>query len=269
MIDHIIAIIKQARRRGEALSAADAIAATQHALLLARLRGRREPVLDDIHDALITCCCKGNPRIDAAHLLEAIDEVNIGTRLGRVTDRLGRLPIVNDFYEQLERLDLEEVAAREVVKAYALDKRQAADAARSAFLHRLVFLGVEIGTVQREIAPMGQSVFKEHWRLKWSPKIEAALIEKNLHGDTIEAAATTLRRKISPRPASRPGSGAATGPGNRHGPPPACCAGGAIMRPGHRHRRAFPLPGRCADSTCCCWSGTRLFGAWAGISWQT
>ena len=71
-------------------------------IMLARLRGRPLPVLDDIHDALITCCCKGDPRTDAAHLLEAIDEVDIGTKLGRVTDRVGRLPIVNDFYEQLD-----------------------------------------------------------------------------------------------------------------------------------------------------------------------
>ncbi len=208
VIDHVIDIVKQARRRGEPLSAADTIAATQHALLLARLRGRREPVLDDIHDALITCCCKGNPRSDAAQLLEAMDEVNIGTRLGRVTDRLGRLPIVNDFYEQLERLELEEVAAREGVKAYALDKRQPADASRSAFLHRLIFLGVEIGTLQRETAPFSQSVFKEHWRLKWSPKIEAALIERNLHGDTIEAAATTLLRENLAAPGVEAGTAA-------------------------------------------------------------
>lgn len=192
LVDYVIDVIKEARRHGEGLSPADAIGATQHALMLARLRGRREPLLDDIIDALITCCSKGNPQTEATHLMEAIDEVNIGTRLGRVTDRIGRLPIVNDFYEQLERLALEEVVAREKICTYTLDKRQTADAERSAFLHRLVFLGLEIGSVQREAAPFGQSIFKEHWRLKWSPKLEATLIERNLHGDTIETAATTL-----------------------------------------------------------------------------
>ena len=59
-------------------------------------------------------------------------------------------------------------------------------------MHRLVFLGLEIGAAEREAAPFGQSIFKEHWRLKWSPKLEATLIERNLHGDTIETAATTL-----------------------------------------------------------------------------
>jgi hypothetical protein len=160
--------------------------------MVAGFRARRAPVLDDILDALITCCCKGNPQTEAVHLREAIDEINIGTRLGRVTERIGRLPIVNDFYERLERLDLEEVVAREKVCNYALDKRQPQDLARSAFLHRLVFLGLEIGTVARDASPFGHSIFKEQWRLKWSPKLEATLIERNLHGDTVETAATTL-----------------------------------------------------------------------------
>lgn len=192
VIDYVIDVIKEARHRGERLSPADAIGATQHALMLARLRGRHDPLLDDILDALVTCCCKGNPKTEATHLFEAIDEVNIGTRLGRVTDRIGRLPVLNDFYEQLDRLQLDEVVAREKVVNYTLDKRQPLDSTRSAFLHRLIFLGVEIGSVQHEAAPFGQSIFKEQWRLKWSPKLEAALIERNLHGDTVEAAATTL-----------------------------------------------------------------------------
>lgn len=192
LISYVIDVIQESRKRGEPLSAADAIGTTQHALMLASLRGRREPLLDDILDALITCCCKGNPQTEATNLLAAIDEVNIGTRLGRVTDRIGRLPILSDFYEQLDRLELDEVVAREKVCNFTFDKRQPRDAERSAYLHRLVFLGMEIGSVEREAAPFGQSIFKEHWRLKWSPRLEATLIERNLHGDTIENAATTL-----------------------------------------------------------------------------
>jgi hypothetical protein len=195
VIDHVIDVLKHARKRGEPLSSADAIGVTQAAMMLSRLRGRAEPVLDDLHDALITCCCKGNPKSDATHLLEAMDEVNIGTRLGRVTERVGRLPIINDFYEQLEKLELDEIASREKLYSYALDKREPRDASRSALLHRLVFLGVEIGQVQREASAFGQSIFKEHWKLRWNPKIEAQLMERSLHGDTVETAAATVLRE--------------------------------------------------------------------------
>lgn len=195
VIEHVVNVIAEARSQGEPLSPADAIGATQAATLLARLRGRHEPVLDDIHDAILTCCCKGNPRTDAGPLLLAMDEVSIGTRLGKVTERIGRLPVVKDFYEQMERLGLGEVIEQERLRTYTLDKRQPLDHARSAFLHRLIFLETEIGQVQREAAPFGQSIFKEQWRLRWSPKVEAALIEHNLLGDTIEAAAATRLRE--------------------------------------------------------------------------
>lgn len=191
-VEYVVEVIKHARKLGEPLSPADAIGAAQHALMLANLRGRRAPVLDDILDALITCCCKGNPKTDATHLLEAIDEVNIGTRLGKVTDRIGRLPIVSDFYDQLDRLELGAIAAREKLHTFTLDKRQPIDAQRSAFFHRLIFLGVQIGNVSREAAASGQSIFKEQWRVKWTPQIEPSLIERSLHGDTVEAAATTV-----------------------------------------------------------------------------
>jgi hypothetical protein len=49
--------------------------------------------------------------------------------------------------------------------------------------------------VQREASPFGQSIFKEHWKLKWSPRIEASLIERSLHGDTVETAAATVLRE--------------------------------------------------------------------------
>lgn len=189
--EYIVSVLKKGRRRGEVFSSADAIAASQHARMLAALRGRPTPVLDDLHDALVTCCCKGNPAEDAVHLLRAIDEVDIGTKIGRVTSALGRLPIVNDFYAALAALDLEQVVERERRIALNLDRREPLDSRRSVFLHRLRFL--EIPLVELTAAPAADFttglVFREKWTLRWGPKVEPALIEQNLYGDTLEAAA--------------------------------------------------------------------------------
>jgi hypothetical protein len=57
---HAVAILKRARREGESVSSADAISVAQHARMLAALRRPPAPILDDIHDAVITCCCKGS-----------------------------------------------------------------------------------------------------------------------------------------------------------------------------------------------------------------
>ena len=88
---------------------ADAISVTHHAGMLARLRGRAFPTLDDIHDALVTCCCKGNPKEEGQKLQGAMDAAGIGNAIGKVTSKLGRLPIVNDFHTQLSDLELGEV----------------------------------------------------------------------------------------------------------------------------------------------------------------
>jgi hypothetical protein len=187
---HVTAVLAQARKEGEPLSSADAIAACQHAEMLARLRGRPAPVLDDIHHALVTCCCKGAPDSEGVHLLKAIDHADIGNKIGRVTDALGRLPIVNDFYAQLDELDLGDLLGKEKRLALLLDKRQRLDERRSVFLHRLRFLAIEIGGMTD--APSGDltagTIFREKWALRWGPQVEPALIEQNLYGDTVEAA---------------------------------------------------------------------------------
>lgn len=193
-MEYVVAVLKQARREGEPLSSADAIAVSQHARMLGRLRGRPTPILDDIHDALITCCCKGKPEDDGVHLLKAIDAVDIGTKVGKVTSALGRLPIVNDFHNQMADLDLGELLEKEKMLELKLDKRLEKDARRSVFFHRLHFLQVPLG--EQLDASTGEVVtgtlFREKWVLRWSPQVEPALIEQNLYGDTVEAA--TLSR---------------------------------------------------------------------------
>jgi hypothetical protein len=189
-IRHIVDVLGRARKRGALVSSADAIAVTQTADLLAQLRGRPAPVLDDIRDALVTCCVKGDPAREGEHLLRAMGTADVGSRVGRVTPALGRLPILNDFYAQLDDLGLDELAGKEGRLVLDLDTREPRDAARAELLRRLSFLGVPIGGRDQpgELAVAGR-LFRERWKLRWDPGIEPALIELALAGDTIAAAA--------------------------------------------------------------------------------
>jgi hypothetical protein len=190
MVDHVVAVLHKGRKSGEALSAADAISIAQHARMLASLRGRKLPALDDIRDAVITCCCKGDPRETGRGLQLAMDEVETGTAVGRVTPALGKLPLVYDFYRLIDELDLGEVMAKDKRKKYTLDLRVAADDRRSIFFHRLGQLGVPMA--RRVDETTTQLMFRETWTVEWSPKTDVALIEKNLYGDTVEAAAAAV-----------------------------------------------------------------------------
>lgn len=196
LAEYVVTVLKQARKEGQAVSSADAISITQHARMLAGLRGRSSPVLDDIQDAIMTCCCKGDPAEEGVKLRRAIDDINIGTKIGKVTSKLGRLPIVTDFYHQLSTLELGELLDKEKRLNLEVDKRQPLDERRSVFLHRLTFLDVPLATRRDDSRPDVASglLFREYWALKWSPKVEPALVEQNLYGDTLEAAVLSKLR---------------------------------------------------------------------------
>lgn len=187
---YIVSVLQAARKLGDPLSAADAISVAQHARMLAALRGRGEAILDDLHDALFTCCCKGKPEEQGQRLQKAIDRVDIGTRVGTVAAGVPKLPIVADFYTQLESLGCSELAQSEQRERHNLDKRQPESLARSAFFHRLQFIKVPFCQLDGKPESDFESglIFRERWLTKWSPEVEAKLIEQNLLGDTIEAA---------------------------------------------------------------------------------
>ncbi len=193
---HVVTTLKLARREGQAVSSADAISVCQHASMLAALRGRGGPILDDIHDAIMTCCCKGDPIQEGFLLRRAIDQADIGTKIGSVTDKLGRLPLLNDFYGCLDSLDLEEVVGQEKQVKVSLDTRDELDQERSAFFQRLRFMKVPVC----ELLGAGNefssgTIFKEVWRLKWSPQVDASLVERNLYGDQVESASLAMLRE--------------------------------------------------------------------------
>lgn len=194
-LEHTVAVLRQMRKGGDPLSTADAISVTHHAGMLARLRGRTHPTLDDIDDALVTCCCKGNPAEEGRKLREAMDAAGVGTALGKVTAKLGRLPILGDFHSQLSDLDLGGVMGKEKRLTLKLDKRTPIDARRSAFLHRLTYLKVPFAAATAEGGDFSGTLFREEWQLKWEPKTEPALIEQNLYGDTVESAALNRLRE--------------------------------------------------------------------------
>ncbi len=191
MIEHVVDALRRGRKAEESVSSADAIAIADHARMLAKLRGRAAPLLDDIRDAIVTCCCKGRPDEEGVHLARAMRESEIGSAIGRVTPDIGQLPLLHDFYAKLEEHELAAALDKEKRLDVVLDLRDAPQAARSAFLHRLSFLKVPFATL-RDRGAKGATMFRETWRIAWSPSVEPELMEKNLYGDTVEAAAMAL-----------------------------------------------------------------------------
>jgi hypothetical protein len=187
MVDHVVAVLARARRDGELLSSADAISVTQHAQMLASLRGRKSPSLDDVRDGLVSCCSKGSMAQEGRFLGLAMDAIEIGSAVGRVTPALGRLPLVHDFYRLVDEHGLGETMEKDARIKLTLDLRKEDDRHKSVFFHRLV--QIEVPYAELVSADQANTLFREIWRVAWSPQTDGELAEKNILGESVESAA--------------------------------------------------------------------------------
>jgi len=195
LYQHIQYLIQFARKKGEPLSAADALACSQHALMLCQLRNRTQPILDDMLDAIISCCCKGDPDHEGRALLLALQAALIGSKRGGVSTKVGQLPLVKDFNEQLEIHQVQRDS--EYRFRVKLDKRKQTDQQASAFFHRLSFLKIPFAEFRDSDHDHGM-IFKEQWSCQYDIGVEERLIELSAFGDTLQSVAVNqLERALS------------------------------------------------------------------------
>ena len=105
--------------------------------------------------------------------------------LGEVPEDTPSLPLQQDLQRAQKRLRLAPEATERVLD---LDLRKPGDLERSHLLHRLKLLGIPWGTLERS---KGKGTFHEVWRLRWQPELSLAVIEAQVWGNTIPAAATS------------------------------------------------------------------------------
>ncbi|MFW9995907.1 MAG: DUF5682 family protein [Candidatus Odinarchaeota archaeon] len=187
-LDIISKSISAVRDKGEVLSTADTIAAYQSAILLAKIRKRKQPNLDDIRDALITVCVKGDRDIEGNNILHALDRYMVGSKIGKVTEKLGMFPLSIEFYSQLDLYELPR-SQKKVTLDIQLNNNLPKDLDLSAFLNKTAFLDLTYARVkQTQNLTQITNVFVEKWVINWNPGVDARLLELNLVGSTIEAA---------------------------------------------------------------------------------
>ncbi|MCA9162144.1 MAG: hypothetical protein KDA62_04165 [Planctomycetales bacterium] len=162
-------------------SSASVIEAVRLADALAALRDLRSPGLHELNEAILTVLCHG----DAAPMRLIRNRLEIGDVLGQVSEDVPSVPLAQDVAESQKRLRLK---LSTEIKSLDLDVRKETDLARSRLLHRLGLLGIQWGQLERSGGR--SSTFHEIWRLQWMPEYAVAIIEANVWGNTVEAAAT-------------------------------------------------------------------------------
>lgn len=162
-------------------SSASVIEARRLADALAAMRELRSPGLAELNEAILTVLCHGEP----APLALIRNRLEIGHFLGEVPAETPSVPLAQDLARLQTSLRFKPTTE---VKTHDFDLRKENDLARSHLLHRLALLGIGWGTVR---ASGGKaSTFHEVWQVEWKPEFAVAVIEANVWGNTVEAAAT-------------------------------------------------------------------------------
>ena len=164
------------------ISTAHIIEAVRLADGLAALRGLSKPNLNEFNEAVQTVLCMG----DSIQLELVRKEMIVGKRLGKVPDELPKLPLQEDFEQQIKSLKLK---LETDYKDITLDLRKENDRDRSIFFHRLVLLEIKFA---QSVHKTQKGTFKEGWRTSWSPETMVDIIDKGFWGNTIEEAGSRL-----------------------------------------------------------------------------
>ncbi len=190
-LELITDIYSDARGKKYDISVVDSINTFQSAKMLAMIRRRSEPCLNDIVDAIFMSLVKGNPEIEGAYLKEFIRKRVVGFKLGKITKSIKQLPLQADFYLRFESFSIN---LKEKSKRHELNLRDEFDKQKSHLFWRVKYL--DLGILERSEGPdllKGVSgVFKEVWFLSWNPNVDGKLIELSNYGSTIEEATKNM-----------------------------------------------------------------------------
>lgn len=162
-------------------SSAHVIEASRLADTLAALRGRAEPGLEELNEAVRTVICMGQ-----SAPLDLIERaLTVSDRMGQVPPDVPAVPLQRDIEQAQKSLRLKPEALERTLD---LDLRTPNDLARSHLLHRLRLLGIAWGEPARSDRA-NRGTFRETWRLQWQPEFALRIIEATRCGPTVELAA--------------------------------------------------------------------------------
>jgi hypothetical protein len=204
-LEALITFTEHLRLRGFMASLADTIEAYRLAILLAHIRGKAGPGLDEVREAAVATLCRG----EAAHIDAFLWSTVVGKNVGRVAARIGRNALQEEFWSEVKERRLPGTDAPE---AFALHLNNDVEVGTSVFLHRLRIAAIPYATFQgtrsamagtskaAEEAAGGYAALsraREAWEAQWTPATDVALVEKIVYGNSLQEVATrTLEERL-------------------------------------------------------------------------
>ncbi len=192
-------MIRIARQlKAEGISIADEIEAARMIRELALLRGKMQPGLYELMDAVRSAFVKGE--ISSADKSLTMLQTSLqGTKRGKLSKEADVPPLVHDFRASVRSLRLpahSTVPHETILDIYKKERHQRL----SQFFHCLTFLGVPFCEKLRGpnlARNQNINLMRETWKYRFSAQVESALIDLSVYGGTVrEAAQEMLRAKL-------------------------------------------------------------------------
>ncbi|MCP8969763.1 DUF5682 family protein [Ectobacillus ponti] len=200
-------MLRTARQlRGEGVSLADEIEAARMLRELALLRGKLQPGLYELTDAVRSVFVKGELG-PAEKAMQVLHDRLRGTKRGKLSADAEVPPLVQDFRALAAKFRLP--VRSTVPQETTLDIYKKESHRRlSQWFHRLSFLGVPF--CERLRGPnlarrQHVHLMRETWRYRFSAQVESALIDLSVYGATVEEAAQDLLQERLHRTKGRAG----------------------------------------------------------------
>ncbi len=205
-LEVLVAFTDHLRLRGYAASLADTIEAFRLAVMLAGIRGKAEPGLDEVREAAIATLTRGDATPVDGFLWSAV----VGHAVGRVASRIGRNSLQEEFWREV---DVRRLPRTDEPERVILHLNNQVEVGTSVFLHRLRVGGIVYanhagartggGAPEEAGGAAALSRPREVWEAQWTPATEASLVESIVRGSTLEDVATdALDRRLGEATAS-------------------------------------------------------------------
>jgi hypothetical protein len=192
-LEVLIDFSEHLRVRGFMVSLADTIEAYRLASMLAEIRGKAEPGLDEIREATIATMCRG----DDTHVDGFLWSSVIGRSVGKVASKIGKNSLQEEFWREVDHRRLPRSDSSE---EFVLKLGDHFQVETSVFLHRLRIADVPYAnyrgttsTAMRrgpsEEAAGGLAALtrvSEAWEAQWTPATDVALVERIVLGESLE-----------------------------------------------------------------------------------
>ncbi len=189
----LVTFMNRLHFQGHTVSLANVIEANRLAKVLAAMRDKRAPGLEEVRESLTACLLHGETTL----IDEFLWDLLIGRSVGKVSSKIGKSSLQQEFYREV---GLRKIPVNDSPQDFILHLTNATEIGTSIFLHRLRISEIPFvrntATVASAYDYLSQT--REKWEVQWTPAVDAALVEQSMLGNSLaEVCTRLLNQKLS------------------------------------------------------------------------